>query len=102
MWWRVPRLRAGIRRLGIVDEAAAYELAVHLEHERRVDTGDWLVAKLLVSNAPFQGQSWLNLTLEEADNFITRRIKSYKNEKEADRLRFPDDLMQYFAWKVQL
>lgn len=97
-WWRVPRLRAAILRMGIVEKAAANDIAMQLEQANGVEVGDWIIAKLLVSNETVNG-AWLNLTLEEADTFIANRIKRYKDEKDADRLRFPDDLMQYLAWK---
>jgi len=99
-WWRVPRLRAGILRLGIFDAERATEIATQLERSNGFEIDDWILAKVLVTNVPHYGP-WLNLTLGEADEFISDRIRRYKDEKEADRLRFSDDLMQYFAWKVQ-
>jgi len=98
-WWRVPRICAAIRRLGIVDGAAAERIAAELEHTSVLEIEAWVLAKLLVTNEPFPSETWLNLTLAEADAFIINRIRRYKDEKDADRLRFPDELMQYLAWK---
>ena len=99
-WWRVPRLRAGILRLGIIARDDVNEVATRLENVNEVGVGDWVIGKLLVSEESRDGP-WFNLTLSEADEFISNRIRRYKQEKDADRLRFPDDLMQYFSWKVQ-
>ena len=97
-WWRPARIRAAIRRLGLFDEEVANEIAAGLEQTSAIQVGPWIIAKLLVTNEPVAG-SWLNLTLDAADTFIANRIRKYKDEKDADRLRFPDDLMQYLAWK---
>jgi hypothetical protein len=48
----------------------------------------WSVAKLLVSNVPRPADSWLNLTLDDAKDFIRQRIHNYQVEKRADRLSF--------------
>lgn len=99
-WWRPARIRAAMRRLGIVDEDAANQIAAGLEQTSRIELDAWIIAKLLVTNEPVNG-TWLNLTLDGADTFIANRIRKYKDEKDADRLRFPDDLMQYLAWKIE-
>jgi hypothetical protein len=97
-WWRLARIRAAIRRLGIVDGKVANQIAAGLEQTSQIEADAWIIAKLLVTNEPVAG-AWLNLTLDGADTFIANRIRRYKDEKDADRLRFPDDLMQYLAWK---
>jgi hypothetical protein len=52
-----------------------------------------------VTNHRLPNEHWLNLTLADADDFVVNRVVTYKADKLADRLRFPDDLMQYLAWK---
>jgi hypothetical protein len=96
---RDERLRAALRRLGIFEREHADELAAALSDRALVQINSWTIAKLLITNAPVENQRWLGLTLEEADNFVVNRMITYKADKLADRLFFPDDLLQYLAWK---
>jgi hypothetical protein len=97
--WRPERLRAAIQRLGMFEPHLVEDLVEGLRVRSAVTRDAWSVAKLLVSNVPRPADSWLNLTLEDAEGFIRQRIHNYQAEKRADRLFFPDPLMQYFAWK---
>lgn len=98
-WWRRERLQAAVLRLGILDRRDVPAITGGLEQLPAVQVGSWVIAKLLVTDQPREHDSWLNLALDDADEFIVDRIVSYKGDKRADRLRFPDDLMQYLAWK---
>lgn len=97
--WRPERLRAALPRLGMFEGELVPEIAEELEHASAIDVGSWSIVKLLVTKRPFREGYWLNLTLADADAFIANRVAVYKADKLADRLRFPDDLMQYLAWK---
>jgi hypothetical protein len=61
-----------------------------------------LAGKLLV--AEFTGpradtQPYLVRSLDQVLNFIEHRLSRYSDRKQADRLFFPDDLMQFLAWR---
>ncbi|MGH9765199.1 MAG: hypothetical protein ACREDR_05420 [Blastocatellia bacterium] len=99
-WWRQERIRAGVQRLGMFPEASVPEIVRELENTTMVHRESWTVAKLLVTDRPVRDRSSLILNLADADEFIWQRIHKFKDAKLADRLRFPDDLMQYLAWKV--
>jgi hypothetical protein len=75
------------------------DVTAGLEQLPAVQVGSWTIAKLLVTDQLLEHDAWLSITLADADAFIIDRIVSYKGDKRADRLRFPDDLMQYLAWK---
>ena len=97
--WRLERLAAALRRLGMFEQGRVPEIVEQLEQASALDVDSWTIVKLLVTKQPFPEGYWVNLTLDDADDFIGRRITAYKADKSADRLRFPDDLMQYLAWK---
>lgn len=97
--WRPERLRAAVQRLGMFGPNLIEDLVEELSVRSTATRVGWPVAKLLVSNTPRPGDSWLNLTLERAEDFIRQRIHNYEAEKRADRLFFPEPLMQYFAWR---
>ena len=90
---------SSVLRLGVADRKQVGDIAAGLEKLPAVHVGTWTIAKLLVTDQVLEHDAWLSLTLADADAFITDRIVSYKGDKRADRLRFPDDLMQYLAWK---
>jgi hypothetical protein len=96
---RPERLRAALLRFGMFDRGRVPEIARQLERANSVDANSWTIAKLLVTKQPSRRRYWLNLTLTDADHFIANRIREYRTPKLADRLRFPDDLMQYLAWR---
>jgi hypothetical protein len=97
--WRPKRLATALRRLGMFEEGQVPGIVEPLGRAATVDVGAWTVAKVLVTGEPPPNGHWLSLTLAEADTFIANRITKYRIAKVADRLRFPDDLMQYLAWK---
>lgn len=57
------------------------------------------MGKLLVSPARVESPRWANLTLTQAEEFIVQRMQAHARNKQGDRLRFPDPLMQFLAWK---
>lgn len=97
------RLIMAIQRLGLVSHKSAREVARELAskatYEIHTTRPPCVIAKLFVGQEPKESEEWLNLSLHDVDEFIRRRIEKYKERKLADRLRFPDELMQYLAWK---
>ncbi len=63
--------------------------------------GPYRLGKLLFSQRPVRGV-WLNITLQESEQFITDRLQKYSDLKRQARMFFPDELMQYLAWKSAL
>ena len=61
--------------------------------------GPYRLGKLLFSQRPVSG-AWLNITLQESEQFITDRLQKYSDLKRQARMFFPDELMQYLAWKT--
>jgi hypothetical protein len=61
----------------------------------------WLVGKLLIteSSAPISGQPYLKRSLDDVLQFIDQRLARHADRKRADRLFFPDELMQFLAWR---
>lgn len=97
------RLLDGIQRLGFwqADQSrtVAHELknkCFYRDSKERVVVGKLLVA----ANMPSQHTipPCLRLHLNDAHAFIIDRVNKYNDPKQADRLRFPSDLMQYIIW----
>ena len=96
------RLIYVIRRLGFWAEADACHVAGELvekpcyhDQARHLAVGKLLVAANLPPEATIP--AFLRISLLEIEDFILRRIDRY-SQKNADRLRFPSELMQYIAW----
>ncbi|MDA8146472.1 MAG: hypothetical protein M0Z27_10495, partial [Thermaerobacter sp.] len=91
------RLCATVRRLGMVPRRKAQDLARALDSERVVSctqTGRRKIAKLLVArqaNRSTTERPWFFLALEDADRFILRRMKKYREAKSRDRMFFPSE-----------
>ncbi|MBD0371452.1 MAG: hypothetical protein ICV60_11490 [Pyrinomonadaceae bacterium] len=98
--WRSGRLRAALQRLGMFEQAQIEGLTRDLQAASAARLDSWVVAKLLVSNGPRQNEQWNNLLLEEAETFVRLRLEKYKRQKYADRMFFPNELIQYLAWKA--
>lgn len=64
-----------------------------------VKENHWIIAKLAITERCFDNCAWFNLLLEEADEFIEKRIKSYPIDKYADRIYFPSSFIQYLTWR---
>jgi hypothetical protein len=102
--FKQDRLRAAIHRLGFwpPDEC---EGVVNLLTERSYARGDgYTVAKLAITTRLLPSERvkdvCLNRSLSEIESFIHNRMQAYADPKLRDRMFFPDDLIQYFAWKA--
>lgn len=94
--WRVPY---AIRRLGMFTEQEAQGVASALSDQSVARQGGFTVAKLLVGTTDPKLPQWLYLDLENAVEFICRRMKKYANRKGSDRMFFDGDLIQFLAWR---
>jgi hypothetical protein len=95
------RLEYAIGFLGVVPPDLVNGLAGKLAEKPSVEfSTDWTIAKLWVAEEPTNSGA-LSVTLQAALKFICARLASHTERKYADRLMFPDDLMQFFAWQAR-
>ena len=97
------RLLYGIHRMGFwqrirTDEIASDLSLASIYHDAVLGVS---IAKLLIAVRFPQNEQLLpcclKLRLDEAEEFILARVDKYP-QKQADRLRFPSDLVQYLIW----
>lgn len=98
------RLTYAIQRLGFYDsqKGTIGKRVESLQKKAFVTNDYYQIAKVLVTSAPVGRLSLppcLNITLPEIETFISKRMRKYAQEKSGSRFFFPDDLIQYFAWK---
>lgn len=93
-----PFLLQALRRTGLWTSQAAEACATAMEGAATHDTAEAQVAKLLVASYPRRSEErYRMLSLSEALAFIRARFQTYREAKQADRLFFPDDLIQFLA-----
>jgi len=93
-----PSILQALCRTGLWTPEAAEACATSLEGAATHDTAEAQVAKLLVASQPrAQEDRYQVLPLSGALAFIQARFRAYAQAKQADRLFFPDDLIQFLA-----
>ncbi|AAM23929.1 hypothetical protein M2349_001704 [Caldanaerobacter subterraneus subsp. tengcongensis MB4] len=94
------RVKTALYRFGIFSHKDVHRIHENLLKQKYVKESSWTIAKVLVTEKAKEIEgNWLNLSLDEIDKFIHKRIKSYLHDKYADRMYFPSILIQYIAWK---
>jgi hypothetical protein len=97
-------LTTALYRLGFWPQGHCYEVANQLASVSTWYDNGFQVAKLLImAETPPHSATippCLQMTLTQVETFIERRMEKYTRRKSADRMFFPDDLSQYFAWKT--
>jgi hypothetical protein len=94
------RMTQAVRRMGMFKSQDAESIVSDLQHEALTARRDsYRIGKLLFSQRVVRG-AWLNITLQEAEKFIQKRLTKYSDPKRQARMFFPDELMQYLAWKA--
>lgn len=93
------RLRHSLRFVGAVPEAALEGVVQELGKNATSSQDGWLFAKLLIAEEP-RDTSAVGVSLKDAFGFIEDRLKRHVGPKTADRLFFPDELMQFLAWRA--
>lgn len=93
------RLRVSLNRLGLtpgVEEALNDLLAGD-----RFEYGGGSILKIVFSQVAFEGP-WMNILLDDADEFIIDRMSSAQNylAKSGSRYFFPSELIQYMIWSA--
>ena len=95
-WW----VRDSLKRLGMISPDQIEEAAAELNNNSVTRVGGVTSAKLFVGNGRIpENTPWLHMELNDADQFIRRRMQTYSDRKARDRLFFSGDLIQYLAWK---
>ncbi len=100
------RVLYALRRLGAMDSSECDDVCRRLTNESVVLHREFSFAKVLVASSARGIGNFDNLTpcchmeLEYAVEFIRNRMQRYRPEKEAARMFFPGDLIQFFAWEA--
>lgn len=93
------RLQQAIHRMGMFESENVSLLVEGLMQKSFVKEGSYCVGKMLFSHR--KGDNlWMNMTFEDTVKFIQKRMKNYSQDKRRARMFFPDELVQYFAWKA--
>ncbi len=95
----LDRLRYALAFLGCVSEHDCDRVSAELEGSATVEAEGWIIAKLLIANEANQPDA-VCVPLDSALDFIQDRLARFGERKAADRLFFPDPLMQYLAWSA--
>ncbi|UZQ83665.1 hypothetical protein [Thermoanaerobacter sp. RKWS2] len=94
------RLKTALYRFGIFPRDDVQRIHENLVEQKYVKESSWIIAKVLVTEKTREiKKTWLDLSLDEIDKFIHKRIRSYLHDKYADRTYFTSILIQYIAWK---
>lgn len=94
------RMRQAVQRMGMFKRENVKYIVDDLQNTAVAKRRDsYRIGKLLFSHSELEGK-WLNITLEDAEQFIQDRLKKYSRAKRQARMFFPDELMQYLAWKA--
>jgi len=93
------RLQISVHRLGLIPDVE--EAVGGLVNGHRFDYGEGSILKIVFSQVSFEGP-WMNILLDDADNFIVNRMSSAQNylAKTGSRYFFPSELIQYMIWSA--
>lgn len=92
------RIQQAVQRMGMFKREETTSITNDLVHNSvSAKRGPYHLGKLLFSQGEVGGP-WLNIILEEAEQFIQARLKKYSDPKRQARMFFPDELIQYLAW----
>lgn len=97
-WW----LEYATSRLGIFP-LSRVDAALQVLGNRAIARcpGDIVLARLLCSQSRHENKPYLSLTLEQAEDFVRHRIRTYLNPKHSDRYFFDSILMQQLISEVE-
>lgn len=100
--FRGSRLSQAVQRMGMFAREETTSITDELLcNPISTKQGPYRIGKLLFSQQEMGG-AWLNITLQESEQFIRARLHKYSDPKRQARMFFPDELMQYLAWKSAL
>lgn len=93
------RIRRSLAFMGMFSKGAIEPAVKTLTGSATLTEGDWCIAKLLIAVSP-SDPSAVVLSLDDALAFIRTRLQTHARSKAADRLFFPDELIQFLAWEA--
>lgn len=92
------RLTMALRRVGLWDTPAVHEIVQSLDGSPLHSHGGIQVVKVLVADNPReQPKRYRTLPLRAALGFLRDRVAHHRGAKQADRLFFHDELIQFLA-----
>jgi hypothetical protein len=105
------RIRRALERIGMFNEQQRELMLQGLQAQKAFSLSDlpYRVGKVVIVKEAVMRQTAfkeklshaaLSLSLEKVNEFILKRMD--RARKQADRLYFPDELMQYIAWSQRL
>jgi hypothetical protein len=98
------RIIYALHRLAALAPDDIHGVGERLEQSAVLEHGGVTFGKLLIATRvrplPQQGQPWLGMTLNDCVEFIEARMRKFREQKHAARMFFPDDLVQFFAWRA--
>lgn len=100
------RVRYALQRMGVIPRDECDAVCSRLAGSAVVQHREFSFAKVLMASTGRRVEDFDGMTqcceieLEEAVDFIKRRMSRYPNEKEAARMFFSGDLIQFFAWSA--
>ncbi len=96
------RLSQAVQRLGMFEREETTSITDELlRNAISTKQGSYRIGKLLFSERAMRG-AWLNITLQESEQFIRDRLQKYSDPKRQARMFFPDELIQYLAWQASI
>ena len=99
------RLRVAVRRFGVLPQKDVDPLVARLVSCAVVAGPNSTFAKIFITpnlkKTASSGEplAWCDLSLKEIVAFIQSRMLDYRSRKQADRMFFSNDLIQYLAWQ---
>lgn len=106
--FRPQRVLCALRRFGVVPTDQCEDVCRALGNQSVVHHQDFCFVKVLISSSArmtglFENTTpHMHLELGDALAFIRTRMNRYRDAKEAARMFFPGDLIQFFAWEAGL
>lgn len=99
----VERLRIALQRFGVHPPETLNTIAGQLGDDAVTTQGHITYAKLLIAgdDSNLGAVPCCRISLQESVDFIRGRMAKYRNSKQASRMFFPGDLVQYLAWETE-
>ena len=88
-----------LNRFGFFSVFQKFNVLQNISKNRKTSFENYQIGKILVCNRDFENNYFDVINLEHIIEFIYERIRNYKQDKFADRIFFPSNLMQFLMDK---